>query len=565
MTGVSRLQTREVSVTPQRLSMTLLTAALLASTSALAQTTAQMGPAALTGVVSSTQEGNMEGVLVNAKQTGSTITTTVVTDEAGRYSFPASRLQPGHYDISIRAVGYRLPGPTAVDVAAGKATSANIALQKVTDPHELGMQMNNAEWIMSMPRPGVGCVNCHTVHRIVYSKHTSDEWMQIIPRMGSYVNNAHPLTPQAVLPGPRTEGEAGFNAEAVRRTADFIADINLSKRDVWNYELKTLPRPKGRATRVIVTTYDLPRAETMAHDAITTPDGRAWYSDFGHQYIGSIDPATGKVTEYRFPVLKPRNAKGFLQIDADADGNVWGANMHQGAIGKVDGKTGKVTVYPIPSKWQSNNTQESMISPENSHVDGKVWSNNQDMGAIVRLDIATGKFEDFGPPTDKNGVTIRGYGQRSDAENNLYIFQMRGQEIGRIDAKTKEVTVFRTQRDRTRPRRGRVASDGKVWFALNGANGVGSFDPATRTVNEWILPVEGINPYDATPTDKGEVWTGGEYTDYIARFNPETAELVNYLMPIQIDVRRVFFDNARNTFWVGSNNSPHVLKVEALD
>ena len=47
----------------------------------------------------------MEGVLVSAKKTGSTITTTVVTDEKGHYAFPASRLQPGHYDMTIRAVG----------------------------------------------------------------------------------------------------------------------------------------------------------------------------------------------------------------------------------------------------------------------------------------------------------------------------------------------------------------------------------------------------------------------------------------------------------------------------
>ncbi len=40
----------------------------------------------------------MEGVLVTAKKAGSTIATTVVTDKDGRYSFPASRLEPGDYD-----------------------------------------------------------------------------------------------------------------------------------------------------------------------------------------------------------------------------------------------------------------------------------------------------------------------------------------------------------------------------------------------------------------------------------------------------------------------------------
>ena len=210
------------------LSMALVTAALLVSTSALAQATAQLGPSALMGTVSSAQEGNMEGVLVSAKQTGSTIMTTVVTDDQGRYAFPASRMQPGHYDVTIRAVGYRLQEPMAVDITADDAVSTNIALDEVTNPLELGMQMNNAEWRLSMPSPGLRCVSCHTLHRIVYSEYTSDQFMQIIARMGSYVNNAHPMTPQAVLPGPRTDARAPFNAENVRRVADYIAEINLS-------------------------------------------------------------------------------------------------------------------------------------------------------------------------------------------------------------------------------------------------------------------------------------------------------------------------------------------------
>ena len=60
-------------------------------------------PAALTGRVTSAQEATMEGVLVSAKREGTTITTTVVTNEQGRYAFPADRLQPGKYTISIRA------------------------------------------------------------------------------------------------------------------------------------------------------------------------------------------------------------------------------------------------------------------------------------------------------------------------------------------------------------------------------------------------------------------------------------------------------------------------------
>src|SRR5258708_12481431 len=66
------------------------------STSALAQAAA----AALTGQVTSAEEGPMEGVLVSAKKDGSTITTTVVTDAKGEYSFPPDRLPAGHYTIA---------------------------------------------------------------------------------------------------------------------------------------------------------------------------------------------------------------------------------------------------------------------------------------------------------------------------------------------------------------------------------------------------------------------------------------------------------------------------------
>src|SRR6266480_3577700 len=47
----------------------------------------------LTGQVTSSEEGTMEGVLVSARKVGSTLTTTVVSDGQGRYRFPATRLE----------------------------------------------------------------------------------------------------------------------------------------------------------------------------------------------------------------------------------------------------------------------------------------------------------------------------------------------------------------------------------------------------------------------------------------------------------------------------------------
>ena len=65
-------------------------------------------PYALTGTVSSSEEGLMEGVVVSAKRNGSTITVSVVSDLDGRYRFPEDRLEPGIYNISIQSISNKI-------------------------------------------------------------------------------------------------------------------------------------------------------------------------------------------------------------------------------------------------------------------------------------------------------------------------------------------------------------------------------------------------------------------------------------------------------------------------
>ena len=57
---------------------------VLGLTKAWAARTKTQATATLAGKVTSAEEGAMEGVLVSAKKTGSTITITVVTDKDGR-------------------------------------------------------------------------------------------------------------------------------------------------------------------------------------------------------------------------------------------------------------------------------------------------------------------------------------------------------------------------------------------------------------------------------------------------------------------------------------------------
>src|SRR6266851_9471106 len=106
------------------------------------------GRIALTGQVSSIEDGPMEGVLVSARQDGSTVTITVVSDEQGRYSFPPAKVGPGRYAIKIRAIGYDLDGPKAVDVGTEQTATADLTLRKAKN---IVSQLTDAEWLASIP------------------------------------------------------------------------------------------------------------------------------------------------------------------------------------------------------------------------------------------------------------------------------------------------------------------------------------------------------------------------------------------------------------------------------
>jgi len=64
-----------------------------------------------------------------------------------------------------------------------------------------------------------------------------------------------------------------------------------------------MPRATGASTRAIVTEYSMPRPEIQPHDVVMDKDGMIWYSDFSHQFIGEMDPATGKVTDIEIPTF----------------------------------------------------------------------------------------------------------------------------------------------------------------------------------------------------------------------------------------------------------------------
>ena len=552
------------------------------------------GAVALTGVVSSVEEGPMEGVLVSAKRAGSTIAVTVVSDGQGRYRFPRTGLEPGSYAIRVRAVGYELNGPpeggahtagpsNETAVVSSKTTQLDLKLRKADD---LASQLSNAEWFMSWPGPAeiknglLNCTQCHGLQPIVRSHYSADEWVTVIERMARYAQGSTPARPQlrpgsgrgsAILAQSMAgrEGERPVQSALVRQTAEYLATVNLHERSQWSYPLQMLPRPRGASTHVVITEYDLPRPETLPHDAAADADGNVWYADFGTHMLGMLNPKTGSVVEYPIPTTKPGAPGGSLDLVFDRRGDIWLGTMYQGSLAKFDRHSKTFQTWGSPTFRERDDARIAMVMPINTGVDGQVWIGGDNE---YQVDVKTGTWKtvDYSVGLPKDSPMVRelsSYGVASDSKNNFYGLNLNGTYIIRVDAKTKKVTPFPTPTPNAGPRRGHMDAQDRLWFAEFRANRIAMFDTRSETFREWPVPSPWANVYDAIADRAGYAWAGGMNNDRVVRVNITTGETAEYLLPRSTNIRRVNVDDRTSppTFWVGNNLGATLVKVEPLE
>jgi virginiamycin B lyase len=523
---------------------------------------------ALSGHVSSQEEGLMEGVLVSARRAGSPVTITVVSDSQGLYKFPRSRLEPGQYSLRIRAVGYELDDSGNVQISSQETATADLKLHKT---QKLSSQLNSAEWLLSIPGTDaqktflLNCTNCHTLERVVKSSHDANEWVGVFGRMAAHAPESDPAHPQERVGPPEPFG----TPDALRKQAEYMSTINLSAVDKWAYSIKTLPRPSGRATHVIITEYDLPRPETMPHDVVVDDQGMVWYTDFGHQFLGKLDPRTAQAVEFPVPQLKTGFPVGLLDLERDKHGNLWMGEMLQGGLAEFEPQTQKISTWSLPKEANNDSSQINMVMPINDGVDGKVWLQDNGSPVLHRLDLSSGRIETFdlynGLPEGIHGHSV--YDVLSDSANNAYFTDLAGGNIGKVDGKTGKVTLYPTPTRISGPRRGRMDAQDRLWFGEYRGNRVAMFDSRTAEFQEWAAPDPWMDPYDAVLGKNGEVWAGSITSDRVLRLDPKTGAFIEYLLPRYSTIRRVFVDNSTNpgTFWAGNNHGASIIKLEPLD
>ncbi|MGH9783169.1 MAG: c-type cytochrome, partial [Terriglobia bacterium] len=309
------------------------------------------------GVVRATNGERPEGVGVQLVAP-SAVRMTVYTNEQGRYEFP--QLPAGSYTLRIaRPLEYRAYQRNAVPIQ-GASQLEDIVLEPISgvdllpaEPEVYG-QLSGAEWLWNLAGTAQekatfhrACGSgCHSFQQVFRNRHDERSWRLIVERMFHYGG--------AVLIN-RNRGPSGRGTpEAEEMLVKWLARVRGPESpQSKDPPVLTFPRPRRRASRVVITEYELPRVLLSTHDVAGDSKGNIWYTSHKSSRVGSLDPRTGIVTEYQVP-LTAGAMPGTHRVAVDKNDIVWWSENWAHNLVRLDPGTGRFTVMPIETSTPIN-------------------------------------------------------------------------------------------------------------------------------------------------------------------------------------------------------------------
>ena len=237
--------------------------------------------------------------------------------------------------------------------------------------------------------------------------------------------------------------------------------------------------------------WKVPWEKTRPRDPYVAADGRVWFCGQAGNYIAVLDPKNGDFKRYELSEnTNPHN------LIIDKQGFIWYSGNVNAHIGKLDPKTGEITRFPMPDPAAKD--------PHTLVFDkaGNIWFTVQNGGFVGHLDTKSGKVR-LVKMEDKS----RPYGIMMNSKDQPYFNLFGTNKIGTIDPRTMALKEYVLPHERARSRRIVVTSDDMVWYVDYTRGFLGRLDPATGKVDEIPSPGGGNSfPYALTVDDKDRLW-----------------------------------------------------------
>jgi virginiamycin B lyase len=312
-----------------------------------------------------------------------------------------------------------------------------------------------------------------------------------------------------------------------------------------NQPVRTAERPDVRFEQWEVPQGTMP---FVPHDPAVGADGSGWYTAFGANTLGRIEPSTGHVRQ--FPLPTPDS--GPHGLVADRDGRVWYTGNRAGLIGRLDPARGTVTEYRMPDAA----ARDPHTLAFDAH--GMLWFTVQNGNFVGRLDPSTGAI------TLKIVATPRAmpHGIVVGPDGSPYFAMAGANKIGRIDPRTLEIKEYSLP-EGARPRRLAAVSDNAIWYGDNARGFLSRLDPRTNQVKEFASPGGAKSgPYSVAATD-GAIWyTESEVQpNTLVRFDLKSETMQTWPVPSRGSVVRHMVAMGDSTLWLACSGTGVVVRA----
>ena len=185
----------------------------------------------------------------------------------------------------------------------------------------------------------------------------------------------------------------------------------------------------------------------FARDPAIAPDGSVYITVMNGNKVARFDPKTETFKEWDLP---PGHRPHGLLVDSN--GMVWTTGNGNGTIGKLDPASGKMIEYKTPSGGGGPHTL--IINDDQSTI----WFTMQSGDKVASLDTKTGKITDI----ETSGGP---YGLALDKAGNVWFCRMGDNKMGQPRSAHREDDRGRTPAA-ARTRGGWQPTDGMLWVTL---------------------------------------------------------------------------------------------------
>jgi streptogramin lyase len=559
----------------------------------------------LIGTVRDAKGGPLGGVAVSARAVGKTITTSVFTDERGRFVFP--RLDSGQFNVWAQAVGYET-ARAEVRVGSSQQRAHDFTLTSLED---FTAQLSGAEWMAALPEDTQArrrmkqifqhtCTGCHVPHLVLQNRLDAAGWRAVITAMEH-------VSPTLTFRKESNPLVKYYKEELV----EYLAEMRGPGSSPMKFKL--LPRPTGEAARVVITEYDVPPAETPdalaphngsewsegtpggflaigIHDLAPDFDGNVWINDSvpnKTRTYAKVDAKTGHVKTFKVPGGTAGHTRGSHGMTIGPDGIIWlnifagepndaDGTSGVGSLGRLDPRTEKLDIFAPPKGMAS----------VGGHIEidgkGKVWTITN--RGVLRFDPETRQFAEFKAPTVQSSEHAATYGIGADRDGNGWAAIITHDKLGVSDAKTgatieislpprTETAELATPRDldfyasyggaraaganlgflgSQAPRRlGGDPSAPTMWVANWWGQNLAQVDIRSHKVAYHPTPIADSGVYDVDVDSNHVAWVSLRNTDRVAKYDPATRRWTVFMLPtLGVEARYIKVDRKTGNVWV---------------